>query len=214
MEGEQAPSYNVSPTQPVPAVLNEDRDILRWVRWGLIKPKSQGISPGGVLFNARVETVFQKPAFRHAARARRCVIVADGFYEWAPALSAKRQPWFFRQKSRTPLLIAGLWEREAEHSGPHSIAYSCTILTTEAIGPVRPIHHRMPLFLREMDLEGWLSRVEWTSNEWTDFLDEIAVPDLEAYPVGTRVNSTSNNGPDLILPAAPSEFASQLDLFG
>jgi putative SOS response-associated peptidase YedK len=150
------PRFNVAPTQQVLAVrqLDDAKPRCAWLRWGLIPSwaKDKKLSAG--LINARADTVASKPAFRAAFKRRRCLILADGFYEWAQGeKKAPKQPCHFRLKGGEPLAFAGLWEHWAGAEPPIE---SCTIITTDANDLVRPIHHRMPVILAPKDFARWL----------------------------------------------------------
>ncbi|HEY0128503.1 MAG TPA: SOS response-associated peptidase, partial [Rubrobacteraceae bacterium] len=137
--------YNVAPTQDILGVYeSEDGREAKFFRWGLIPSWAKDSSMGARLINARAETVAEKPSFRDAFKRRRCVIPADGFYEWQ-RVGGKRQPYFFRMRDERPFGFAGLWERW-EGAGGETL-YSCTILTTEANEVLRPVHDRMPVIL-------------------------------------------------------------------
>ncbi|MCA3749441.1 MAG: SOS response-associated peptidase [Rubrobacter sp.] len=195
---ELPPSYNVAPGRGVAAVVAEGgRRRLEVLRWGLVPPWADDPSIGDRMINARAETVASKPSFRRAFRERRCLIPADGFYEWQ-RLDGGKQPYYVRRKDGAPFAFAGLWEiwrREGEE------IRSCTILTTEANGLLGGIHDRMPVIvppdLYGLWLEGGAEREE---------LDAVLRPypgdDLEAYPVSRLVNNPANDDPRCIEPAA------------
>jgi putative SOS response-associated peptidase YedK len=196
---ELEPRYNVAPTQPVLAVRAgaAGQQELVALRWGLVPAWAADLSGGSRLINARSETAASKPAFRSAFRQRRCLILADGFYEWAPQTGGRKQPYYFRLRDGLPFAFAGLWEHWAR-GGP--AVESCALLTTEANDLVRPLHERMPVILPRECFGRWLDP------------DCKAVPELEAllrpypaeamtgYPVSARVNNPRNEGP---LCAAP-----------
>ncbi len=139
------PTYNVAPTQNVLAVLNEEKTLQRQfkkLRWGLIPSWAKDCSIGARLINARSETVAEKPAFRSAYKRRRCLVVADGFFEWKKQKD-KKQPFYFLLQNQRPFAFTGLWEKWTSPQGEE--VHSCTILTTTANRLLEPIHHRMPL---------------------------------------------------------------------
>lgn len=151
-----APRYNIAPTQPVLAItMSQDTSgrQLRRFKWGLVPSWAKDASIGNKLINARSETAATKPSFREAFKRRRCLIVADGFYEWQKLGSAK-QPHYIYMADAEPFAMAGLWERWYDPDG-QSLA-TCTILTTEANDMMRPIHHRMPVILDHGDYDEWL----------------------------------------------------------
>lgn len=150
------PRYNVAPTQPVPVVRlaqGTERE-LSLLRWGLVPSWADGVSVGNRMINARAETVAEKPSFRSALRQRRCLVLADGFFEWTKAAGGKKQPWLFRLTTGGPFAFAGLWERWTKGEG--GPLETCTVLTTEANDVVRPVHERMPVILTEGAEEMWL----------------------------------------------------------
>ncbi|MCS7040325.1 MAG: SOS response-associated peptidase, partial [Anaerolineae bacterium] len=158
---EQAPNleprYNIAPTQPV-AVVRLDREGRRreftLMRWGLIPSWAKDIHIGNRLINARAETLTEKPAFRTAFRRRRCLIPANGFYEWQKPTAGRKQPYFIGLPDRRPFAFAGLWEHWEGADG--SVLDSCAIITTAANERVRVLHDRMPVILERTDFGDWL----------------------------------------------------------
>jgi putative SOS response-associated peptidase YedK len=152
---ELTPRFNIAPTQPVPAVrLAPDgggRELTSF-RWGLIPSWADDPSIGNRMINARAETVAGKPAFRHSVRAKRCLIVSDGFYEWRK-LNGRKQPYYIRMKDDHPFAFAGLWEEWGRDAGA---IRSCTIITTDANELMAPIHDRMPVIVHPSDYGLWL----------------------------------------------------------
>ena len=146
--------YNVAPTQEILAVREgADGREVSFLKWGLIPSWSKDASIGARLINARSETVTEKPSFRQAFKERRCIIPADGFYEWQRT-DGKKQPFFFKMRDEQPFGLAGLWERWEGQRG--EAINSCIILTTVANGVLRPVHDRMPVILHRDDYEMWL----------------------------------------------------------
>ncbi|MCI0440057.1 MAG: SOS response-associated peptidase [Chloroflexi bacterium] len=191
-----APSYNVAPTHDVLTVTNDgDKNVGQLMRWGLIPSWAKDMSIGNRMINARAETVMERPSFRSAFRSRRCLVVADGFYEWQKVGPSKR-PMRIAMKTGEPFAFAGLWERwKAPEGGP---ILSCTIITTNANELMSPIHERMPVILPREVESLWLD-----PEQDAGMLAELLVPypdldDLEAYEVSTLVNSPRNNEPALI----------------
>ncbi len=155
----QEPRHNICPTQDVLAVRQIDKQPQAvMLRWGLVPFWSKDLKIGARMINARSETVFEKPAFRAAAKSKRCVIVADGFYEWTPVKGQKKkQPWLIARPDRSPLLMAGLWESWQDKSAVDSpTVETCTIITTAANAFMSPLHDRMPVFLDADQLPFWL----------------------------------------------------------
>ena len=145
---EWQPRRNIAPTEPVAVVIDAvQRDVL-WMRWGLIPSWAKDMSIGSRMFNARAETLAEKPSFRAALRQRRCLILADGFYEWQKPASGKgkSQPFHFRLQGDEPFMFAGLWESWRQPDGEALL--SCTLITCAANETVAPIHDRMPVILR------------------------------------------------------------------
>ncbi|MCU0290522.1 MAG: SOS response-associated peptidase [Thermoanaerobaculaceae bacterium] len=189
-----SPRFNIAPTQDVTVVRTPaGRRQAGTLQWGLVPSWAKDEAIGSKLINARAETVAEKPAFRAALRARRCLVLADGFYEWQPA-GGRKQPWYFRAADGRPFAFAGLWERWQPAAG--EAVESCTIITTEANDLVRPVHERMPVILPLDVLDRWLGGGS------TDALQALLRPApegfLEAYPVSLRVNSPSNDDPGCI----------------
>ena len=197
------PRFNVAPTQPVAAVrrldVEEPRRELAWLRWGLIPAWATDAAIGGRMINARAETAAERPAFRAALRRRRCLVLADGFYEWQKTGRGK-QPYFLRMGDDRPFGFAGLWE---SWEGPdHAAIESCTILTTEANELVRPIHDRMPVIVAPPDYERWLDPGVQSADAVRPLLCPYPSEAMTAYPVGPRVNSPAHDDPGCIQPAA------------
>jgi putative SOS response-associated peptidase YedK len=197
----QDPRYNIAPTQAVAAVRalgGPERRELAFLRWGLIPSWANDPAIGHRLINARAETAAQKPAFRSAFRQRRCLVLADGFYEWQ-RLGSKKQPYYFRMRDGQPFAFAGLWERW-EDAG--KALETCTLLTTEANELLRPIHERMPVILEPSSYNRWLD----PACQQVDLLQPLLRPnrseDMIGYPVSPLVNNPRNENPKCVEPAA------------
>jgi putative SOS response-associated peptidase YedK len=190
------PRYNIAPTQYIAAVRNaEDGEReLALLRWGLIPFWAKDPSIGNRMINARAETVAEKPAFRAAYKRRRCVVLADGFYEWRRDGNVKT-PFYISLASGDPFALAGLWEDWHDRDSGESIQ-STTLITTEANKFMRPLHHRMPMVVGPGRAERWLSgdmgMIDTASGD---------TPQLRAWPVDRRVNNARNEGAGLIEPA-------------
>ena len=191
------PRYNVAPTQEVLAVVNDGRNRAGFLRWGLVTSWAKDPRIGSRMINARAETVAEKPAFRQALRKRRCLVLADGFYEWKKEGGAK-VPMYIASRSREPFGMAGLWETWKTPSGEP--LHSCTIITTSANSLMEPIHDRMPVILTQEAETAWLDRGIDDPVALTRLLVPYPAPELEAYPVSTLVNSPSNDTPECLLP--------------
>jgi len=187
------PRYNIAPTQDVAAVRRgDDGNTLVLLRWGLVPSWAKDPAIGNRMINARAETVADKPAFRSALRKRRCLIPADGFYEWRKSGSAK-QPYLLRRADDRPFALAGLWERW-QHDDSASIE-SCTILTTTPNDLMRPIHDRMPVILAPDAWGVWLDPATQDPEGLRTLLTPCAEDLLVAEPVSTYVNSPRNDDP-------------------
>jgi len=203
---ELAQDYNVTPRAEVPVVaVRDDHRVLDLLRWGLVPSWAKDTSIGDRLINARADTVATKPAYRRAFQRRRCIIPADGFYEWR-AIPGRRQkqPYFITRRDREPLAFAGLWEFWRDPATPDGPGLrSCVIVTTDANEALAPIHDRMPVVLPEVAWAAWLD----PANHDAEALEGLLVPapagELEWYPVSTLVNRPANNGPELVEPAPP-----------
>ncbi len=192
------PRYNVAPSQNVLAIVRAPEGLRAgWLRWGLIPSWATDPAIGNRMINARAETIATKPAFRDAFRRRRCLIVADGFYEWQQTGTAKVPVWIYRT-SRRPFAFAGLWERWQPADGKPIV--SCTIVTTQANDALRPIYERMPVILPREARDIWLDP-KAEPDALTAILRPYPDDDLEAYPVSTLVNSPKNDVPECIAPA-------------
>jgi putative SOS response-associated peptidase YedK len=201
------PRYNVAPTQPVAIVrtkANSEQPAAReWALtyWGLIPSWSKDPSIGAKMINARAETVAEKPSFRAAFKRRRCLVPANGFYEWQKNGKAK-QPYYITMPDGDPFAIAGLWEY---WEGPDGSALeSCTLLTTTANAVMEPLHDRMPVIVRQEDYAQWLGNGRDATPQSLDQLHHLLRPydddGLVAYPVSTYVNNARNEGAQCIQP--------------
>jgi putative SOS response-associated peptidase YedK len=193
--------YNIAPTQAVPVVRRQrgsgERELVT-LRWGLVPSWAKDIDIGARMINARAETLADKPSFRAAFKERRCLIVADGFYEWQARPKGAKQPWFITVADARPFAFAGLWE---EWWGAGStLVETCTIVTTEANAALRPIHARMPAILPADRFEAWLDPAAAATD-----LKALLAPyagEMATRPVGRRVNAVGNDDPGCVEPAA------------
>jgi putative SOS response-associated peptidase YedK len=192
-------NYNVAPTQSVATVLEEDgQRRLEVLRWGLIPPWADDPQIGSRMINARSETASEKPSFRRAFRERRCLILADGFYEWQRTNGAK-QPFYIHMQDGRPFAFAGLWE--SWDKGEEGEVRTCAILTTEANAVVGEVHERMPVIVAPDAYDVWLDSAS-ERDELVGLLGPYPEDEMEAYPVSRFVNSPSNNDPRCVEPAA------------
>jgi putative SOS response-associated peptidase YedK len=193
------PRWNVAPTQPVAVVVvtNEGPRTLRTMRWGLVPSWAKDPAVGNRMINARAETLAEKPSFRDALRKRRCLVVADGFYEWIQGGGRKRPVWIHPREGGV-LAFAGLWDRWKGPDG--AVLETCTIVTTAANGTMAPFHHRMPVILPAAARDRWLDPGPVDPASLRDLL--VPAPDdlLAVRKVSTRVNSPANEGPSLLDP--------------
>ena len=226
------PDYNVAPTKRVYVVLVREQESgprreLVVARWGLIPSWAKVPSIGSRLINARAETVAEKPSFQRAFAKRRCLVPADGYFEWylpaspeateAPAgkpVKPVKQPFFIHPADGSSLAMAGLyeWWRDPgrDEADPLAWRLTCTILTTDAADEVGRIHDRMPMTIAREDWAVWLDPA--TGAQASELLRPAGGPGLEAYPVSVAVNSVRNNSPDLIIPLAAQDLIPGVEL--
>jgi len=213
------PRYNIAPTQNVLVIrAAADRPAEReavWMRWGLIPFWAKDLSIGSQLINARSETVSEKPAFRTAFAKRRCLIAADGFYEWQKLSTGRKQPWWIHQPDEAPFAMAGLWETWTERTSDNStsdadlpdtsrIITSCTILTTEASDDVRQLHDRMPVILPRDAWQVWLG-ASASPGQLRDCLKPLSAGSLRLTCVSQAVNRPGPESPELLTPVPAPE---------
>lgn len=211
------PNYNVAPTDNVWAVLEAaDRETgaverqLRPLRWGLVPFWAKSLNVGAKMINARMETVHEKPAYRRAFVKRRCLLPADGFYEWqtVPATGTRKaykQPYFITPHDGQVMALAGLYEiwrdPERDEDDPQAWWTTCTVITTEATDAAGRVHPRMPLTIAPDDQAAWLDPAHHEPEELRALLTSPAGGHLDARAVSTAVNNVRNNGPHLLEPA-------------
>jgi putative SOS response-associated peptidase YedK len=226
-----APDYNVAPTKPVYAVMerssssskgDEDPEAasperqLRVLSWGLVPSWAKDPAIGNRMINARMETVAEKPAYKRAFAGRRCLLPADGYFEWYPTQVKGRsgrplkQPFYIHPADGGVLAMAGLYEiwRDPDRAedDPDRFRWTCTVLTTEAEDAVGHIHDRMPLMVERERWAAWLDPTVSGKDDLLSLLVPAAPGRLEAFPVSTDVNNVRNNGPELVAPI-PAEDA-------
>ena len=192
-----APRFNIAPTQNVLTVRWEDgHNVAKHMRWGLIPSWAKDMSIGNRAINARAETLADRPMFRTALRRRRCLILADGFYEWAGSGKA-RQPMRILMTTGEPFAFAGLWETWTNPEG--EMINSCTIITTTPNDVMRPIHDRMPVILPQEHEAAWLDHSIEDATTLSGFLTPYPPDIMETYPVSMLINSPANDTPDVIV---------------
>ncbi len=193
--------YNIAPTQNVAAVRLRSEQHTRelvFLRWGLIPRWAKDTKIGNSLINGRADTVAEKPSFRSAFKHRRCLVIADGFYEWKKQ-GTKKQPFYFQLKDGEPFAFAGLWESWSPPDGEK--IESCALLTTEANEVVSPVHDRMPVILQKEDYEIWLDPAVQERERLQPLLAPYPSGQMKAYPVSTTVNNARNDVAACVEPA-------------
>jgi len=202
--GPPMPRHNICPTQQVPVlVTHEGARQLVFMRWGFVPRWYKHPTDGPLLINARAETIADKPAFRDACRARRCILPADGFFEWASGAPKGAEPWYIcPRQSNLPLFFAGIWQA---WSAPNSTRLvTCAIVTTQAGPDISEIHHRMPVILDPADIPLWLGE---QGKGAAPLMKPAPVGSLARHRVSTRVNSNRAEGADLIAPLEGADGA-------
>lgn len=189
------PNYNAAPTQNLPVILNSEPAAINLCRWGLIPGWAKDRSIGNRMINARAETLLQKPSFRGPFKHHRCLVLADGFYEWKKT-SEKKIPYRISMKSDEPFAFAGLWDEWKTPDGEWLRSF--TIITTEPNPLMKSLHHRMPVILSRENEAGWLQEIDIA--EAQKMLEPYPLDDLEAYPISTLVNSPRNNSAEVMEP--------------
>jgi len=199
------PRYNIAPGQPVCAITaDRGRRVFEPLRWGLVPSWAKDPAMGARLINARAETVHEKPAFRGPARNGRCLILADGFYEWKTE-GGRKTPHYIRLKTHEPFAFAGLVSRWTGPDG--SEIHSCGMITCEANDKLRTIHLRMPVILLGEAKEAWIGRPVCYNDKLGDLLKAMPSAAFEAYPVASWVNSPGNDSAACIAPVRAAEGA-------
>jgi putative SOS response-associated peptidase YedK len=205
------PSFNIAPTHNVAVVVDDGERRLVSMRWGLVPSFASDLSIGSRLINARAETLINKSAFKHAFRHRRCLVLADGFYEWLKQGAAKT-PMLFHLSPERSFGFAGLYETWKPASG--EALSTCTIITTEANDLVRPVHDRMPVILPTDVEDFWLDSGVEDPRRLLDLLQPYPANEMAVYEVSTLVNSVKNDSPACIEKASGTKpQSSQSTLF-
>lgn len=203
LEGEELrPRYNIAPTQMVPVVLDKDgQRVLATMKWGLIPFWTKDPKKTKPIINTRSESIAEKPFFKQAANKRRCLIPADGFYEWKKA-NKEKIPLFIHFPDNEIFAFAGLWDQWKSSDG--EILRTCTIVTTEANAFMQPVHDRMPVIVRPEHEARWLDAAITDVEQLRDILEPLGNDALEMYRVSSQVNSSRNESPELVQ-AVPSQ---------
>ncbi len=196
-----AARYNAAPTQQLPVIVNAEPSAIQLLNWGLVPAWARNKTGGAPLINARLETAATRPSFRDAWQRRRCLVLADGFYEWQRPPRGK-VPLRITLKSNEPFAFAGLWEEWRGASDAPALR-TFTILTTTPNDLMAPIHQRMPVILRPEQEAAWLDTE--SDQNWQHVLGPYPSDAMTAYPVSSRVNSPRYDDPTLIEPLAATE---------
>ena len=205
--------YSIGPGADVPTVLHDGAMKLTTTRWGLVPRWAKDETISKRTYNARSETLREKPSFRDSYRHRRCLILADGFYEFQKIRGrAYRQPVYFRLRSREVFAFAGLWDSWVAPDGSDLV--TSTIITTRPNSLMKPIHHRMPVILPVEQYQAWLDRGNVTAKGLDELLKPFDAAAMECFEVSPNVDRSQVDGPECIEPAKASPNHSQLDLFG
>ncbi len=205
------PRYNIAPTQPVPIVhmtLEPDGTRARHltlVRWGFLPGFVKDPKDFPLVINARAETLADKPSFRTALRHRRCIFIADAFYEWKRRPGKISKPFLIRRADHAPMAMAGLWETWMGPNGEETD--SACIITTDANGPISAIHHRMPVILEPENFDAWLDPLNGDVDEMLALAKPAADDVLEFFEISTAVNRVSNDSADIQLPSTSDDDA-------
>jgi putative SOS response-associated peptidase YedK len=202
------PRYNIAPTQGVAAVTNKPKPFLDLLHWGLIPSWAKDTKIGNKMINARAETLAVKPAFRNALERKRCLIFADGFYEWRQGPSGAKQPVYIRMRDHHTFAFAGIWADWSDATG--SEIESCTIITTTPNALLKTMHDRMPVILPREGWHDWLDPQPREPKEMASWLRPYPADQMEMYDVSRQVNNARTEGAALIEPAVTTSTAAVL----
>ncbi len=191
------PSFNIAPSQDIVIIVNDGKNRLTISKWGFVPSWSEEQKTGYKMINARVETVATNVSFKHAFVNQRCLIVADGFFEWKKEGLAKK-PYYIHLKSGKPFGFAGLYNIWTSPEGKE--INTCTIITTEANELINPLHDRMPVIEQPENYEQWLDPLQHNAKVLLPLLQSVPSEDIEMYPVTMKVNSYKHNDPENIKP--------------
>ena len=210
MQLDWKPRYNIAPTQPVASIINHQSKKIEFLRWGLVPGWAKDISIGNRLINARSETIMEKPSFRNAFARRRCLILADGFYEWkrSNTKGAASQPYYFFLENKEPFALAGIWEMWQAPDGGE--LWSTAIVTCDANETLKPIHDRMPVLFDKNEMFNWLE--DRPKKDLIDMMVPYPAAKMNTYSeidfrmVGKAVNSPFNDTPECVQEKKPNEL--------
>lgn len=195
--GWSMPRFNIAPTQQVAVIADREPKRLCFMKWGLVPAWAKDPKIGSRMINARSETAAEKPSFRAAFKRRRCLIPADGYYEWTRR-GKKKIPMYIQHAERDIFAFAGIWENWKQPDG--TWLQTCAILTTDANKKVRPIHHRMTVIVEPEDYETWLAPRALSPPEWQPLMAGPRPEQLKFHEVSTQVNRPANDNPTLVAP--------------
>lgn len=220
VDPEGRPSWNVGPTRSLPTLVSDESHTraLDLFQWGLVPRWAKNPKTGYKMINAKAETVTTKPAYRSAMQRRRCLVVVDGFYEWAvpdPAEPKKKVPFYFHRTDGEPITFAGLYETwwdksRSEEPDRDSYLQTCTIITTSAGPDMEGVHDRMPVIIEVADRDRWLDPDVVDPSAVTDLLVPAPAGTLARYPVSTEVNNVRHDGPQIIVPDGDAQVGPAL----
>jgi putative SOS response-associated peptidase YedK len=193
------PRFNIAPSQPIAAITNHNSMNFELFFWGLVPSWSTDPNMTRRMINARAETISEKPTFRAAYKRRRCLILADGYYEWQKNAGAKtKTPHWIYMKDRKPFAIGGIWEEWESPDG--SLLRTAAIITTNPSEKLKPIHNRMPVIIDKSDYRLWLSRTEQRPDKINPMLRSYPQDKMDFHAVSLAVNSPANDAPVCIQP--------------
>ncbi|MCG3148123.1 MAG: putative SOS response-associated peptidase YedK [Verrucomicrobiae bacterium] len=195
----RSPRYNICPSQPVSVILNDGQLAITKLKWGLIPAWAKDPAIGNKLANARSETLAEKPSFRTPLKRKRCLVLADGFYEWSQ--TKPKVPHYFRLKSKTVFAFAGLWDVWRDPTG--APVATCCLITTTPNALLARIHHRMPVILQPRYYDLWLAEAEQSPADLLPALVPFPAEEMEGFPVAGIVNQPQNDRADCIQPVGP-----------
>jgi putative SOS response-associated peptidase YedK len=197
---EMTPRYNVAPSQLIAVVANNGKNQVEFFKWGLVPSWAKDVAVGNRMINARAETLAEKPSFRAAYKRRRCLVLADGYYEWKPVAGQKgKTPMLIKMKSGQPFAFAGLWE--AWHPDQEDAILSCAIITTTPNALMEKIHDRMPVILKPEAYSLWLDPAEQAPDKLAKLLKPFPASQMTAFAVSRLVNDPKRDSPECVAPA-------------
>lgn len=196
--------YNVAPTQPVAVITSAVEKRIEFYRWGLVPVWAKDAAIGTRMINARAETIMEKPSFKRPFQKQRCLILADGFYEWKKGLEGRgpSEPYLFRKKDDKLFAFAGIWD--AWHSPEGEDLRTCTIITCQANALVAPVHERMPVMLGKANYWNWLE--ETNASQLVNMLVPFPAEEMKKWPVSRAVNDANEDYAEMVKPKGENLF--------